>query len=234
MYLQKNTDNSSIMKPTAKYDNYFWDLDGTISNSQEGIYNSILYSLDKLGIEKASEEVLRSFIGPPLYVSYMKHWYPGDEEKAQYAVSLYREYYQEKGIFENSVFEGIKDILINLKSAGANLFVTTAKPTDFAQIVIKHSGLEDLFIEVFGSHMDGSRANKKDLIQAVYDNYPDVKNQKNIIIGDRYYDLQGGNHHGIDTAAVLFGYGSIDELYAEKPTYICKDSQELKRSLFNG
>lgn len=218
---------------TPKYDNYFWDLDGTISNSQEGIYNSILYSLDKLNIPKPEEHVLRSFIGPPLYVSYMKYWFPGNEEKAQHAVSLYREYYQEKGIYENSVFSGIENILSELKKGGAKLFVTTAKPTKYAKIVLQHTGLEQYFEEVFGSHMDGSRANKKELIQAVYDEFPETNKGKNIIIGDRYYDLQGGNHHQIDTAAVLFGYGSMDELQAENPTYLCIDYNELNQALFH-
>lgn len=216
-----------------KYDNYFWDLDGTISNSQEGIYNSIIYSLDKLNIPVPEEHILRSFIGPPLYVSYMKYWFPDNESKAQNAVKLYREYYQEKGIYENSVFIGISSILRDLKDRGAKLFVTTAKPTKYAKIVLEHTGLLDLFEEVFGSHMDGSRANKKDLIQAVYDSYPSTINGKNIIIGDRYYDLQGGNHHKIDTAAVLFGYGSLEELNAEKPTYTCLDHNELRKALID-
>ena len=219
------------MNLTPKYDNYFWDLDGTISNSQEGIYNSILYSLDKLSIETPSEEILRSFIGPPLYVSYMKYWYPGNEEKAQHAVSFYREYYQEKGVYENVVYPGIKDLISSLKDAGSRMFVTTAKPTRYAKIVIEHSGMSDLFEAVYGSEMDGNWSDKTELIQAVYDDYPETKNQKNIIIGDRYYDLQGGNNHGIDTAAVLFGYGSKEELQNENPSYICENTEELKSNL---
>lgn len=236
MFIKSCTFNSSLtnrllMNLTPKYDNYFWDLDGTISNSKEGIYNSILYSLDKLSIEKPSEDILRSFIGPPLYVSYMKHWYPESKEKAQHAVSLYREYYQEKGVYENSVFSGIKELISALKEAGSKMFVTTAKPTHYAKIVIEHSGMSDLFEAVYGSEMGGSRANKTELIQAVYDDYPTIKNEKNIIIGDRYYDLQGGNSHGIDTAGVLFGYGTLEELQSEKPTYICANTDELTSNL---
>jgi phosphoglycolate phosphatase len=211
-----------------KYDVYFWDLDGTISNSQEGIFNSILYSVQKLGLKKPSLDTLRSFIGPPLYESYMKNWFPNDKDSAQEAVRLYREYYTEKGVFQNEVYPGIKYLIQTLSLHGAKHFIATAKPTLYAEIVIDHSGIKDQFIEVFGSHLDGSRSSKIEIIRDIFLTYPELKSKKCVMIGDRYYDLLGANHHNIDGIGVLYGFGSHEELSKEDPKGLANNSKELR------
>ena len=203
-----------------KYDIYFWDLDGTISNSQEGIFNSIKYALDKLNLEHPSQEVLNSFIGPPLYVSFMKHWFPNDEEMGHKAVAYYREYYADKGIYENTNYEGINEVLESIKSKGATLILATAKPTQYAKIVIEHAKVDHLFSEVYGSNMDGSRSSKVEIIRDIFKDYPEFKFKKCVMIGDRYYDLKGAQHHNIDGIGVLYGFGTKEELEAESPVAI--------------
>lgn len=203
-----------------KYDIYFWDLDGTISNSQEGIFNSIKYALDKLNIEHPNQEVLNSFIGPPLYVSFMKHWFPRNERMARKAVSYYREYYADKGIYENTNYDGINEILESIKSKGAILIVATAKPTQYAKEVLKHSNIDHLFSDVYGSNMDGSRSSKIEIIKDIFKDHPEYKSKKCVMIGDRYYDLRGAKHHKIDGIGVLYGFGTKEELEAESPIAI--------------
>ncbi len=214
-----------------RYHNYFWDLDGTISNSAEGIFNSIKFALKKLELDIPSQEVLNSFIGPPLYVSFMKYWFPKNEKMGHYAVELYREYYAEKGIYENSLYEGIDSILTEIKSNGGKLYLATAKPTDYAKIVLKHSKIDHLFEDVYGSNMDGSRSSKVEIIRDLFNNYPTMKNDKCVMIGDRYYDLAGANHHNIDGIGVLYGFGTKEELEKENPKHIISKTVDFKNIL---
>ncbi|MDU4029717.1 MAG: HAD hydrolase-like protein, partial [Enterococcus faecalis] len=145
------------------YQTILFDLDGTITDSGSGIMRSILYATEQLGWPAPSEETLRSFIGPPLYESFL-HMAPS-AEAAQQAVSHYRAYYQRKGMFENHVYPGIPEVLTRLKEAGAKLYIATSKPEEFAKKIITHFDLDRYFTGIYGASMDGHRSKKADVIQ---------------------------------------------------------------------
>ncbi|MCE3279618.1 MAG: putative phosphatase [Bacteroidetes bacterium] len=206
------------------YKYILFDLDGTLTDPQEGIINSIQYALKRFGIKKEDHELIH-FIGPPLHHSFQEIF--GTEEKAYEAVAVYREYYAEKGIFENLVYSGINELLNELSSMNKVMFVATSKPTFFAKQIVEHYKIDHHFKAVVGSNLDGSHTDKKEIIQTILDMIPEADKKEMLMIGDRKFDIIGAGHHNIDCAAVTFGYGSIDELQNEKPTYIINTIEEL-------
>jgi phosphoglycolate phosphatase len=209
-----------------QYNYILFDLDGTLTDPQEGIINSIQHALKRYGIEKKNQELI-SFIGPPLHHSFLEIF--GTEEKAFEAVAVYREYYATKGIFENMVYSGMPELLKELTTKNKTMFVATSKPTFFAEQIVKYYGISHHFKAVIGSNLDGTHTDKKEIIQTILDQLPGVNPSEILMIGDRKFDIIGAKHHAIDCASVTFGYGSIEELQAEQPAYIINTIEELKR-----
>ena len=194
-----------------QYDAVFWDLDGTLTDSKPGIINSIKYALDKMGVPYPVEEELNMFIGPPLLESYEKYCgLRGDDGwKALY---LYREYFNEKGAFENSVYPGIPEALSRLKASGKCLIIATSKPEDFARIIAEHFGLAGYFTYIAGASMDETRTEKVDVIRYAMEECGLKDPEKIIMVGDRKHDVLGAKALGMDCIGVLYGYGSEEEL----------------------
>ena len=143
-----------------------FDLDGTITDSGSGIINSVKYALKKAGRKIPPEDELRKFIGPPLQEQFMKCC--GIEEKeAAEMVALYREYYQEEGIFDNRVYDGVMEMLKTLKEAGLKIVMATSKPEKFAKMIAEHFGFAKYFDLIGGACMDGARTKKQEVIQYV-------------------------------------------------------------------
>ena len=132
-----------------------FDLDGTLTEPFEGITNSVLYALHKCGIAETDREKLRAFIGPPLLASFSEY-YGMTREEARRAVSFYREYYEEKGIFENAVIPGIP-ALVQALSERYRLFVATSKPELFAERIMERFGLRPYFVRSFGASLEETR-----------------------------------------------------------------------------
>ena len=145
------------------YKAIFFDLDGTLTESGEGITKSVQYALEKLGKPEEDLDKLRVFIGPPLMEQFMKYA-DVDETEARRAVEYYREYFAPKGIFENEVYPGIPEMLSRLVEAGFTLIVATSKPAVFAKQILEHFGLSDYFSFVGGSELDGTRKRKAEVI----------------------------------------------------------------------
>jgi phosphoglycolate phosphatase len=206
------------------YNYILFDLDGTLTDPQEGIINSIQYALNRFGLKKEDHELIQ-YIGPPLHHSFREIF--GTEEKAFKAIEVYREYYSEKGIFENLVYPGMLELLNDLAIKNKILFVATSKPTIYAEKIVKHYHLAHHFKAVIGSNLDGSHTDKKEIIQTILDIIPEADRKKILMIGDRKFDIIGAKYHGIDCAAVTFGYGTIDELQKEEPAYIINTIEEL-------
>ncbi len=211
-----------------QYSHILFDLDGTLTDPKEGIINSIQYALNKYGIQKENHELLH-FIGPPLHKSFQEIF--ETEEKAFEAVDVYREYFSTKGKFENLLYKGISELLENLNKNNKTLFVATSKPTIFAEQILHHFNIHHHFKAVIGSNLDGTRTEKKDIIQEVINQLPTINKQEMIMIGDRKFDVIGAKHFGIDTISVLYGYGSLEELQLENPTYIVDEVSDLKKLL---
>lgn len=208
------------------YDVVLFDLDGTLTDPKEGITKSIQYSLKSFGIEEDLDN-LEQFIGPPLHDSF-KDYYNFDDEKATKAVEKYREYFSDKGIFENKIYENIKEVLEVLYKNGKILLVATSKPTVFAETILEYFRIDKYFRYIAGSNLDGTRVNKNEVIEYVLELCNVTDKEKVIMVGDRKYDIIGANKVGIDSIGVLYGYGSIDEISTSNPTYIAENTLSIK------
>lgn len=212
-----------------KYDTVFFDLDGTIIDSGEGVSNSVLYALKKFGISETKENALR-FIGPPLADSF-KEFYGFDDAKATKSIEIYREYYREKGIFECYLYEGIKELLVKLKQNGYVVVLCTSKPEEYAHRVLRFFEILDLFDHACGATMDEkTRATKDEVMQYAFDT-SGAKREKTLMVGDRKFDINSANKFGIDSVGVTFGYGSEDELKEAGATYIVDSASEIEKLL---
>ena len=208
------------------YKTYLFDLDGTLTDSQVGITNSLRYALSRMSITEADHIRLDKFIGPPLLESFKKH-YNLTDNRARQAVAYYREYYAEKGIFENTVYEGIPAVLADLDRRGAKLILATSKASVYAQRVLEHFGLDRHFDGVYGSHFDLSRAAKTEIIADIVNETEHRAEGPFVMIGDHRDDVIGARENGMDSVAVTYGYGSEKELEEAQPTYIVHSVTEL-------
>ncbi|MGZ9682484.1 HAD family hydrolase [Bacillus cereus] len=208
------------------YKTFLFDLDGTLTDPKEGIVNSVLYALKKVGIEEVHISELDSFIGPPIQQSFIER-YNMSEGEVERAVFYFREYLKQRGLFENNVYEGILKLLQQLKSSGNRIFVATSKPTVFAKQVIEHFRLTNYFEDIIGSNLDGTRIKKEEIIAHILQTHEELNKEEMIMIGDRKHDIIGANQNGIASIGVLYGYGCKKELTEVSATYIVKDVEEL-------
>ena len=206
----------------GKYQTVLFDLDGTLTDPGEGITNSVAYALAKYGIAVEDKTALYAFIGPPLIDSFRK-FYSFSEEQARQAVEFYREYYRDRGMFENGVYEGIPGMLERLQAAGLTLAVATSKPEVFARQILAHYGLDGFFAFVGGSNLDGSRTKKSEVIAYVLEACGVTDNSRVLMVGDREHDILGAKAVGIDSLGVLFGYGSREELETAGAEYLAEN-----------
>ncbi|MFY0653051.1 MAG: HAD-IA family hydrolase [Cyclobacteriaceae bacterium] len=180
--------------------NVLFDLDGTIIEPEEGIINSVLFALNKLGIKEDDRVALRSFIGPPLTDSFTER-YQLSETRALEAVKCYREFFSEKGILQNTLYDGVVDMLEELAGAGFRLFVATSKPTFYAEKIISRYGLDKYFEAVVGSNMDNTRKDKTEIIKHVITEYK-LNSHETVMVGDRKYDIIGAHDNLIRSIGV--------------------------------
>lgn len=198
----------------------FFDLDGTIVDSGEGVTNSVAYALDKFGISVEDKSTLTRFIGPPLIYSF-KTFYGFDDEKAIKAIEYYREYYTQHGIFEGYVYDGVEELLSILRENGRKLVLATSKPENFARQILEEAGLSKYFDYIAGASMDEKTRNTKtEVIAYALEACGIEKAEDVVMIGDRFYDIEGAHSFGMDCIAVLYGYGSYDEFKQYKAEYI--------------
>lgn len=208
-------------------DNVLFDLDGTLTDPGEGITNSVIFSLEKFGISVSDRSELYKFIGPPLLYSY-REYYGFSESDAKLALKYYREYFSEKGIFENRMYDGVTDMLGKLRENGIRLTVATSKPEPFAVKIIEHFGLSEYFSLVAGATMDEKRSEKYEVIEYALKKLQLKDKTHCIMAGDREHDIVGAKKNGLKSVGVLYGYGSREELenagadmLAETPPDIC-------------
>ena len=211
----------------------FWDLDGTLTESGEGITKSVQYALEKIGMPEPDREKLKVFIGPPLIDQFMT--YTGvDRKTAEEGVRYYRERYSEKGIFENSPYEGIPELLGGLVESGYKNAVASSKPEVYVNKILEHYDLAKYFDCVTGATMDEKRTEKADVIEEALKRTGMEKNREQVLmIGDREHDVLGAGKAGIKCIAVTYGYGSISELENAHPFRIASSVKELQK-IFTG
>ncbi|WP_141603550.1 HAD family hydrolase [Terrilactibacillus laevilacticus] len=210
-----------------KYKIILFDLDGTLSDPKIGITKSVQYALKRMGINEPDIDKLECFIGPPLQVSFTEY-YNFDQTSSKTAIDFYRERFKDKGIFENELYRGIPELLNSLKEQQYTLVVATSKPTVYAEQILKYFKIDQYFDLVVGSHLDGTRSSKTEIINFILDRFHDHKKDHFVMIGDREHDLIGAHNAGIDSIGVQYGFGSYDELQSCKPTYLAKSIEDIK------
>ena len=214
------------------FDYIFFDLDGTLTDPAQGITNSFIHALKYFGREIPSYEELCKLIGPPLPYSFETILgFP--KEKVMEAVAKYREYFATKGLYENSVYPGIPELLQTLKEKGKHLVVATSKPEEYSIKIIEHFGLSKYFDFVCGSLMDESRSKKSEVIAYALQRcgLSESDKERVLMVGDRFHDIEGAQQNGLKSCGVLFGYGSRTELEDAGADYIVEDVNELLKQL---
>lgn len=213
-----------------------FDLDGTLTDSAPGIVNCLRYALDDLGIEHPDAATMRSHLGPPLTVTFREH-YGLDDQTIDRALAKYRERYHDVGMFENSVFDGIPELLSALERAGTTLAVSTSKPTESATRILEHFGLDRHFAFIGGAEFDGPRQHKADVIahtlEALAAQGSLEESDTLVMIGDRSHDIAGARVHGIPGIGVLWGYGDEAELVAAGAVRVADTPRALLEALTN-
>lgn len=207
------------------YKNVFFDLDGTITDSGEGILNSVEYALKKLGITHYERSKLYGFIGPPLMVSFGE-FFGLSEEKCKEGVRLYREYYSKKGIYENRLYDGIIPLLEKLKAAGINIVLATSKPHEFAEEILRYFGIARYFDHIAAAEMNGKRNEKSEIIAYALE-ISGAEKSKTVMVGDRRFDVLGAKAMGISSIGVLYGFGTEDELVNAGADYTAKTPESV-------
>lgn len=215
-----------IRRKKMKKKYILFDLDGTLTDSQEGIMNSIEYMLDTYGIRVEDRSRLRPWLGPPLKDSLMKY-YGFDEKTALEGVGRYREYFDRQGIFENKVYPGIENLLGQLKERGCRLYVATSKPETAAVRIMEHFGLSRYFTYIGGATLDDSRTKKGDVIRYVLGMIDDADKHEIIMVGDRENDVMGAKENGLEVIGALYGYGTRGELEKAGADYIAQTVEEI-------
>lgn len=208
-----------------KYRYIFFDLDGTITQSEFGITASAAYALSKFGIEEKDKSMLLKFIGPPLYYSFEK-FYGICGSKADEAIKFFREYYEADAYKDAPVFEGIPEVLESLFKDGKTLLVVTSKPGHVAKRVIEYTGLTDYFYEIVGPGSEMTDPSKADLIRRAVE-ITGADQSEVLMIGDRNYDIEGANDAGVDSAGAIYGYGTRTELELAGATYLVETPMDI-------
>lgn len=206
-------------------DYILFDLDGTVTNSQEGIKNSVEYALKYFNIKVEDRNDLNKYIGPPLRQSFMK--YAGlSEEESRIGMIKYREYYEPYGIFENELYDGITVLLEELKSKNKKIVLATSKPWIYAEIILEHFNIKKYFDFVAGSELNGVRTDKSEVIKYAINRFS-IETERAIMIGDREHDIIGGTRNRLKTIGVLYGFGSREELEKAGACYIARSVKNI-------
>lgn len=214
------------METAREYRLILFDLDGTLTDPKPGITRAVAYALSRYGIRVTDLDTLTPFIGPPLHHSFAR-FYGFDDDQAREAVSFYREYFSETGLYENTVYPGIPQLLDRLRTPARRLIIATSKPTIYAQRIIEHFQLGGYFSLVAGSNLDLSRSDKAEIIADALHAYPEVAQREVVMVGDREHDILGARAHSLDAIGVTYGYGSLAELRAAGATAIAGSVAEL-------
>lgn len=209
------------------YKAILFDLDGTLTDSGEGITRSVQYALEKIGKPEQDRQKLNIFVGPPLLEQFQE--YAGiDEEAAKKAVEYYRERYAPVGIYENELYPGVLEMLAGLKARGYRLGVASSKPENFVNKVLEYFHMEAYFEEIVGSKPEGGRTDKTAVIEeALLRMGMEQHKEQVIMVGDKEHDVIGARQAGLDCIAVSYGYGTMEELENARPFKIVNSPEEL-------
>lgn len=203
-----------------------FDLDGTLIDSSEGITKSTQYALAHYGIIENDLSKFYKFIGPPLVASFKKY-YDFPEEQAVEAVAVYRERYNKIGLFECSLYPGVRECIEKLKAQGYLIGMASSKPEVSCRRILEHFGILELFDDVVGATFDGRIDTKEEVLNEVMRRWSDVPKDEMCLIGDTMFDVEGANQVGIRTVAVTFGFGNVQEMVEAGAVAVCDGMEKL-------
>lgn len=209
-----------------------FDLDGTLTDSAPGIIKSLEYAFKENGVPAPPGEVLKKFIGPPLMEAFRNvlHY---DEETSKRLLEKYRERFRLKGMYENSPYDGVKELLEDVGKTGKVLAVATSKPEKYSKIITDHFDLTKYFKLIVGS--DSESEDKADVIIRACKKLGVTGSDygKVLMVGDRMYDIEGAHKCGVKCIGVKYGFAPEGELEAYKADFIVDSVPELKEFLLN-
>lgn len=200
-----------------------FDLDGTLTDSGEGIINCATLALSHYGLPVPTREEMRVFVGPPLHDTFRRFGVP--EDKINEAIQIFRSRYTRIGKFENKPYPGISELLSSLQAQGHKLYVATSKPEVMSVEILEHFNLAPYFTRICGASLDESRTTKSAVIAYLLENCQDVSEA--VMVGDTAFDVIGAKTHGISTIGVSWGYGCVEDLLEAGATAIAHNPQEL-------
>ena len=201
-----------------------FDLDGTLTDPKEGITRSIAHALERMGHDVPPLDALTFAIGPPLRASLASLMQRDDRDVVERAIAHYRERFADVGLFENAVYAGIPQALTALH--GRRLFVATSKPQVYAERIVRHFGLDEHFEAIHGCELDGTREDKRDLLDHLFATHG-IDPRAAVMIGDRGADMRAARHHDCHALGVRWGYGSEDELREAGAQDLCDAPADL-------
>ena len=210
-----------------------FDLDGTLTDPEEGITKSVQYALRAFGIEEADRRKLQPFIGPPLMDSFQE-FYGFSEQQSMAAVEKYREYFREQGIFENIPYPGMQDMLRKLKKQGRVLAVASSKPEPFVERILEHFEMAEYFDVVVGATMDEKRSRKEEVVEETLARLAalgETDKSRMVMVGDRKFDVTGAHAFGLQAIGVTYGYAKDGELEEAGADLVVHNVEELGRAL---
>lgn len=210
----------------SKYKYCLFDLDGTLTDPALGITASVAYALEKFGIEVSDRAELNKFIGPPLMYSF-KTYFGFTDDVAKQAMAYYRERFSSGGLYENEIYPGIAELLKNIKAGGGRVLLATSKPEEFASMILEHFDILKYFDFVAGNTLDETRPEKRQVIEHILGNYPDISAENAVMVGDREYDMLAAKEFSLPSVGVLFGYGSLEELTNAGADMLAEDVSAL-------
>lgn len=214
----------------SKYEAILFDFDGTVADTGRGIFSSIQYAVECLGFEPLDGETLRRFIGPPVYDSF-KRELGLDAEKSDFAVKKYREKYAESGIYELDVYDGIIPLIKKLRENGIKVGIASSKPQNFLIRIVDFLKISDLVDFISAPSADDTPQSKASLINNSAEAL-NISKDKILMVGDRYFDIDGANGAGVESVGVTFGYGTEGELKKSGATYIAGCADEIADIIF--
>lgn len=221
----------------SQYQNVIFDLDGTLLKTEEGLFDSITYALEQMGVDPGDRKDMKRMIGPVLYESFQK-FYNMTAEEADRTNALFYEAYENTGVYNSTVYEGVEEMLRELQNEGKTLIVVTAKPQNQADTVLQHTGIDRYFQKILGPDRSDKTTDKVALLKKALSflagsGTDAFVKEATVMVGDRMFDMEAACEVGIDSIGVLYGYGDREELEqagatciagtpAEAVTIICK------------
>lgn len=211
-----------------QFSNLIFDLDGTLTNPQEGILQSLRYAFKLLEFNELPDFVPSEFIGPPLHHCFQKVYHL-NEKDTEKAITYFREYYGSKGLYENYPYEGISELLSVLADTGKSIYIATSKYMKYAWEIVRHFELDKYIIDLKGADYKGSK-HKSDLIDEILSGYR-LNSEESLMIGDTVYDINGARKAGISVLSVGYGFTSKEKLVENNPDFYADTVDDMAELL---